>query len=164
MCRASLRRCRSGVRAWSGWCDCSQPAPKNQVPEDRLSDLPGPRRSVRFPEGDPGFNPGRREREGGAIRMVGNSAAPAQGQAGAAEFDACQIRQEKERDREGLGGMLILSPRLNSLPKLLNPMQPDNFRTRIPLSPSQKTICRRQVVQTAPERWGLVNAIRGDRL
>ena len=75
-------------------------ARKVRVPEDRLSDLPVAGRSVRFPEGA-----SRRERGGwgdpiareirqrlpGWVRPI----APAQGRAGAAEFDTRQIRQEK---------------------------------------------------------------------
>ena len=75
-------------------------ARENRVPEDRLSDLPVAGRSVRLP-GSVSEGQGRlgqsnrleiRQRLAGRVRPV----APAQGRAGAAEFDTRQIRQEAE--------------------------------------------------------------------
>ena len=95
-------------------------ARENREPEDRLSNLPVAGCSVRFPEVQGRLGRYRqleiRQRPPGRVRPI----APAQGRAGAAEFDMGQIRQEAEgkgRGRESNGSSSPPLPRETRVPE-----------------------------------------------
>ena len=130
-------------------------ARENREPEDRLSDLPVAGRSVRFPESASGGKGGlgryQRPVNSAAPAWRARTIAPAKGQAGAAEFDACQIWQETEGDRAGVTGMCRSSSTTGRSPKLQGPVPPDIPQIRNPLSSSKRKSCRRRVLPTDPD-------------